>query len=117
RLAPEATTLTRRVSRLVNPLGVDPFAGVGQPLHVNGEVINPRVDVLPSHDAPDAAIDLVGALGDRLLGDLDRVEQRPIGIFAGPDRPEGHWLLWLTDLPEDATGEYVAVIREIRFGS
>ncbi|MCH7668867.1 MAG: hypothetical protein IIC71_06665 [Acidobacteria bacterium] len=34
-----------------------------------------------------------------------------------PDRPEGHWLLWLTDLPEDATGEYVAVIREIRFGS
>ncbi len=34
-----------------------------------------------------------------------------------PDRDGGSWLLWLTDLPDDGSGEYVAVIREVRFGS
>ncbi len=34
-----------------------------------------------------------------------------------PDRDGGSWLLWLTDLPDDGSGEYVAVVREVRFGS
>jgi Protein tyrosine and serine/threonine kinase len=34
-----------------------------------------------------------------------------------PDRDGGSWLLWLTDLPDDGTGEFVALVREVRFGS
>jgi hypothetical protein len=32
-----------------------------------------------------------------------------------PPRPEGRWLLWLTDLPADGDGEYIAELTVVRF--
>jgi serine/threonine protein kinase len=37
------------------------------------------------------------------------------GALQLPDRTDGYWLVWLTDLPEDPDGGFVGSIGEVRF--
>src|SRR5262249_3125319 len=84
------------VARFESPRWVNKLVSVAESLHINNEIIDFRIDIGPSRDAPDAVIGLVVALGDRRFADVERSVKgdlrsaRKLASLNGTDRGWNH---------------------------
>src|SRR5437868_7982592 len=78
RLLPQNPAFARRIACLVRPRWIDEFVRVRQTLHIDNEVIDPRVGIGPSHHAPHTIVSFVVALGDGYFADIERIVERLI---------------------------------------
>jgi hypothetical protein len=110
------TTTTWRTERYFNPLPRIK-AGVGITFAVPGSPSLVEVTASPGTEFVLGWADVV--LDDP--GEWERIGSS--SVLAGtvrlqvPQRQGGVWLLWFTDLPEQADGEFYTVVSEVRFFS
>ena len=108
-------TTSWRTERYQDPLPLLK-PGVGVRFEVEGEPR--RVELLAL--TPATVFDLYwSADPDAAIGEWERIAgaQSPPGITSVdlPPRSNGHWLIWIVDLPQQSDGTYSSSIAEVRF--
>ncbi len=111
----ENSTTTWRTERYQEPLPVIK-PGVGLRFDVEGT----PGEILLIGLSPGTVFEIYWATAsDPQLTGWERImgAQAPLGsaILTLPPRSDGHWLLWLTDLPEQGDGSFFSTLSEVRF--
>lgn len=110
-----SASTTWRSERYTDPLSLQK-PGVGLRFQVSGTPSDMQLVALSTgtefglYWAPEPAADIES--WERVMG---ATAQPSASLFSLPPRAGGHWLLWMTDFPEQSDGTFYAELAEVRF--